>query len=255
MRLMYVFCFSIFCLLERSLVHPECLFDDQTGVGLSAGGNAGNIFLQDYFDPHGSISGGGYRPPEAVTPGDGRIGALNRSSSTDGGGRGGDLRRRSSSTTTLSSVTSQSDLHGAAAQFQRILKREQTLTIPVTLTSLAHVNVTQIACGESHLLLLSKAGDIYAFGVGESGQLGLGVERLFVTKPERVPIPSPTTTTVVISIAAGHTHSVALDWKVSPERITYIFNDGTSRPDGSWLTSPRLGNRVSGPPTTLFPVV
>lgn len=88
--------------------------------------------------------------------------------------------------------------------------REQTDTLPLTIRSLSKVRIIQASCGNSHLLLLSGTGDCFAFGVGRSGQLGLGAERLFVKKPERVPKLSE-----IIQIAAGTHHSVALTAEVS----------------------------------------
>ncbi|XP_055388519.1 probable E3 ubiquitin-protein ligase HERC4 [Condylostylus longicornis] len=88
--------------------------------------------------------------------------------------------------------------------------RGQTETVPLTITSLSRTRITEVACGDTHLLLLSSAGDVYAFGVGRSGQLGLGEERLFVQKPEKVPQLGH-----VMQIATGASHSVALTYEVN----------------------------------------
>lgn len=83
-------------------------------------------------------------------------------------------------------------------------------TLPLTISSLVDVKIVEATCGDTHLLLLSNMGELYALGVGRSGQLGLGEERLFVKKPVKVfQLPEP-----VKQIAAGAAHSVALSEKV-----------------------------------------
>lgn len=90
-------------------------------------------------------------------------------------------------------------------RLQRQGQREQSETVPITISSLGRISIIEVVCGNTHLLLLSNSADVYAFGIGRSGQLGLGVERLFVTKPEKVPhLPH------IKQIAAGANHSVAL---------------------------------------------
>ena len=36
------------------------------------------------------------------------------------------------------------------------------------------MKVAAVACGAEHTLLLSRSGELYAFGSGKRGQLGLG---------------------------------------------------------------------------------
>lgn len=81
--------------------------------------------------------------------------------------------------------------------------------VPVIITNLANVHVIQVVCGETHALLLSMTGAVYVLGVGDRGQLGLGLERLFVTEPELLDLTDPPNA-VIVSIAAGSRHSVAL---------------------------------------------
>lgn len=88
-------------------------------------------------------------------------------------------------------------------------QHQQQLTLPLTITSMAKIQIIEAACGDTHLLLLSGIGHVYAFGVGRSGQLGLGDERLFVKRPELIG-----KLTEVRQIAAGATHSVALTSEV-----------------------------------------
>jgi hypothetical protein len=84
-------------------------------------------------------------------------------------------------------------------------------TVPIVITSLSTVTIAEAACGDSHLLLRSDTGDVYAFGVGSSGQLGLGEERLFVKRPEKIrELPHN-----ICQVSAGARHSVALSSQVA----------------------------------------
>lgn len=49
--------------------------------------------------------------------------------------------------------------------------------LPTGLKALSKFNVRQIAAGWGHTLALTHNGDVYAWGAGESGQLGIGLQR------------------------------------------------------------------------------
>ena len=36
------------------------------------------------------------------------------------------------------------------------------------------MQVERVACGNSHSLVLTRKGEVYAWGIGKSGSLGLG---------------------------------------------------------------------------------
>ena len=68
--------------------------------------------------------------------------------------------------------------------------------------------VRQISVGTKHVLALSDSGDVYAWGTGTVGQLGLGKRRNF---------PSPQLVWGLMrkgvrQIAAGDAHSIALTY-------------------------------------------
>jgi len=46
--------------------------------------------------------------------------------------------------------------------------------------------VAGISCGDNHSLVFTDAGDIYSFGRGKDGQLGLGSSKLNVSTPEKI---------------------------------------------------------------------
>lgn len=64
--------------------------------------------------------------------------------------------------------------------------------------------VKQVACGQSHVLVLTDAGDVYAFGVASMGQLGHG-SRSNVRNPRLVLRGKE-----IHQIAAGRYHSMAV---------------------------------------------
>ena len=76
------------------------------------------------------------------------------------------------------------------------------------ISRLVEQGVRQIAVGEKHILALSDSGDVYAWGSGSSGQLGLGKKRGF---------PSPQLVWGLMrkgvrQISAGNAHSLALTY-------------------------------------------
>eukprot|EP00850_Spirogloea_muscicola_P020445 SM000216S06571 [mRNA] locus=s216:185144:189462:+ [translate_table: standard] len=63
--------------------------------------------------------------------------------------------------------------------------------VPQRLEALAGADVVGVACGASHALAVLGSGEVYAWGAGASGQLGLGTQPLFQrlagTTSERLP--------------------------------------------------------------------
>ena len=53
------------------------------------------------------------------------------------------------------------------------------VNMPTRLAEISSQGVRQIACGDSHTLALAESGDVYAWGGGRSGQLGLGKRRSY----------------------------------------------------------------------------
>ena len=65
-------------------------------------------------------------------------------------------------------------------------------------------NVTRIAAGTAHMLAVTQNGDVYAWGLGTSGQLGQGdsANSSYAIKVQNL--------SNAIDVAAGAAHSVAL---------------------------------------------
>lgn len=80
--------------------------------------------------------------------------------------------------------------------------RDRTTFVQVT--SLSRVFVTAIACGIAHTLALSNTGAVFAWGVGDHGQLGQGTWSDHSTPQEIKTLRG------VTAIAAAYMHSCAL---------------------------------------------
>lgn len=65
---------------------------------------------------------------------------------------------------------------GGSAHFQ----------IPKLIPNLSNIKVKQIVCGMNHSLALSYSGDLYSWGMGFEGQLGLGMRYKVVSSPKYV---------------------------------------------------------------------
>ncbi len=75
-------------------------------------------------------------------------------------------------------------------------------------TSKDDFNVRAMACGQSHMLLLTESGHVWSFGKGDVGQLGLGDTFMPRSSPKLVMF---LTDQAVTAIAAAGNHSACLD--------------------------------------------
>ena len=63
----------------------------------------------------------------------------------------------------------------------------QDVPLPKLVTLLQRKSVTAVSCGESHTAVLTRTGDMFTFGDGRHGKLGMGNESFSnLFKPERV---------------------------------------------------------------------
>jgi alpha-tubulin suppressor-like RCC1 family protein len=99
---------------------------------------------------------------------------------------------------------------------------------PVLITG-APANVIAIAAGDAFSLALTSSGSVYAWGLGSSGQLGLGS-----TSPVSTPTIVPGLSNV-IAIAAGDTHSLA----VTGTGELYAWGSNGSGQIGDGTSTPR----------------
>jgi len=109
-------------------------------------------------------------------------------------------------------------------------------------SSFMRLKIIQIACGESHTMALATDGELFTWGAGDGGRLGLGDVRSR-SAPERVPFfrgrsshaddGGPGT---IGSISCGYHHSMAVTGAVAPSRVSSPL--------------PPPPRRLSCPPTT-----
>ena len=96
----------------------------------------------------------------------------------------------------------------------------QIQTLPLLIKVLEGEGVRDIACGEKHCLALTQAGDVYAWGDGSLGQLGLGDYRKQHT-PRRV---MELQGRRIIAISAGAHHSAC----IADDHSVYSWGAGSS---------------------------
>ena len=77
---------------------------------------------------------------------------------------------------------------------------------PRVVEALRGKTIVQIECGEQYSIALTELGDVYTFGRGREGQLGLG-HRESVSSPAKVEALAHE---MVVKVAAGWQHAMAL---------------------------------------------
>ena len=102
-------------------------------------------------------------------------------------------------------------------------------------------NVVEVRCGTYHTLLLTKEGDVYSFGMGDTGQLGLGNCMRQVSIPTIIEeIPN------IKKIDCGIYHSILMDFS---NRL-WVFGNHTGYIPGNKVSNihdslPRLVTNLS----------
>ncbi|KAL9953867.1 hypothetical protein ACROYT_G041340 [Oculina patagonica] len=76
---------------------------------------------------------------------------------------------------------------------------EEEVTTPYRVEFFAENPVSQVACGECHIVALTVSMEVYSWGCGEYGRLGLGNEDDFAA-PQKVDVPSQCK---VVSVCCG----------------------------------------------------
>jgi SCF-associated factor 1 len=84
--------------------------------------------------------------------------------------------------------------------------------MPVSLPALEGKSIIQVALGDHHHLALTSKGEVFSWGVGSHGQLGLGDGRHRVEEPTKVTFPGDDAEneTFVFGITAGGAHTGVL---------------------------------------------
>ncbi len=108
------------------------------------------------------------------------------------------------------------------------------VTAPVPVSLPAGTTITAISAGDASSLALSSTGTVYAWGINNAGQLGIGSSAADSTTPVAVTLPAGT---VVTAISAGFAHNLAL----TSTGAIYAWGFGTSG---------QLGNGASATSTS-----
>jgi alpha-tubulin suppressor-like RCC1 family protein/formylglycine-generating enzyme required for sulfatase activity len=106
---------------------------------------------------------------------------------------------------------------------------------PIDMTDLGGRQVTQVAAGTNHSLLLTDDGTVFAFGQNTFGQLGLGTTASLA--PVKVPTPIDVTNLggrTITQISAGSSHSLLL----ADDGSVFAMGSNSSRSLGLGIVAP-----------------
>ncbi|XP_022105615.1 X-linked retinitis pigmentosa GTPase regulator-like isoform X2 [Acanthaster planci] len=119
----------------------------------------------------------------------------------------------------------------------RIENYKDNQVLPHLLRPIAHLKVTQVACGEKHSLFLYETSIVAACGCGNFGQLGSG-NRAELVSPKVLELPEG-----VAFIACGANHSLAVT--ATGELYTWGFGRACGRRREDILQPARIMTRQS----------
>lgn len=101
--------------------------------------------------------------------------------------------------------------NSASRRLGRTISDNADVPVEIPMTgSLAGKTFTEIAAGDAHSLALDSNGQIYAWGLDSSGQLGRGYHSVSPTRPVPVRVSGALAGKSIIAIACGGSHSLAL---------------------------------------------
>jgi len=103
------------------------------------------------------------------------------------------------------------------------IRDDQTIPLPISISLPPSLRVTRICCGESHTLVATSSGALYAFGDNVAGQLGTG-DSNFRSSPCLIELPAAAGISVrqtdeedetfnqnaVVSVGCGSYHSACV---------------------------------------------
>ncbi len=83
-------------------------------------------------------------------------------------------------------------------------RRDPSHIFPTLISALSRVTVIDLACGMYHSLVVDSGGNVWVFGEGRQGQLGIGSDRI-------EDLPCRLSLRNICQVSAGYSHSVALN--------------------------------------------
>ena len=92
---------------------------------------------------------------------------------------------------------------------------------PFMVMTLRDIPIKQIACGAAHMVCVSIDGEVFTWGAGDSGQLGLGDRIQGAASPVLVPGVGPKDKSPIQSCSAGEEHTLL----VSTQGFVYSFGE------------------------------
>lgn len=112
-------------------------------------------------------------------------------------------------------LTSSGEVYACGAGLYMGCEKYRDKSIPKAerVDSLLGSNVVFIAAGARHAFAVTSAGEVYGWGNGRFGQLGLGddvfdMEGCHVQTPRRVPVEMATDAGHIVGVSAGQSHSL-----------------------------------------------
>ena len=88
---------------------------------------------------------------------------------------------------------------------------------PFLVIALRDIPIKQLACGGAHMVCVSKDGEVFAWGAGDAGQLGMGERVQGAASPLLMQGVGPKDKTPIVSCSAGAEHTLL----VSSQGLVY----------------------------------
>ena len=90
--------------------------------------------------------------------------------------------------------------------------------VPLRIKDLPETHYKMLSCGVDHCMALTQDGDVYSWGGGSEGQLGLGPDMMDTETPIKVPVNES-----VVYISCGYYHSAFITG-VRHCQVNFHFN-------------------------------
>ena len=115
-------------------------------------------------------------------------------------------------------LTDQGDIYTCGYNIDGQLGQGDTIqrTVPTKINFPSHIRIKQVSCGSHHTIFITDIGNIYSFGWGQSGQLGLGNNNDTSVPTQIIGFNN------VLQVSCGYNHSAF----ITEEGKIYSFGAG-----------------------------